>query len=778
MGNWLKRLLFDWVFVLLYRLFQSLLNLVDFIESFFDIFAGTAKVFYQGNSDFLINIFFGHDAVTNAFWAMALIAIVLAFGFCIFQMARKAADVAGSVRQSVGQIMSNFFRCLLIILLINAITVAAINITNVLLDRINYALENAAVLDQEEQDKTFTDQEYATMAKILATVANYSVNPSADSRYNVNSCFNAIRPDLLSLYTSGFFEYDYPLDENGHYTWQGALALLASSADLTTELNLDTYYSDVATAIQTVSREISTYPDFAPIQSAHFAAPQAIDTDVLIFLIAGMEASQNAMYNTGDFNDAIRKGYVSGEKDYNNLTQVRKDFDIWEMDYLVGYIACIVFVIIMAICIFTFIVRMFNLLLLYLTAPLFASSMPLDDGSKWQSWTQAFAIQLFSGFGMVIAMRLYLIIIPLVISNDLVFFAGDGVGTAVLNRMAQLLMVLGGAWAVLQSGSVITGILAGNPGMAAIQQEGRIGGMVTAWAMRAPRAALGTAGSLTRSIAHLPQSARDSQATHFKQAGQRADLATRKAMTRQGSADAMFQKAEEQKAAGASAAKVNRTMRRAQQLQKSADRAGAVADLRNFQAGRRPPAEGYGRAPREERAGSPSAAAATSGGSPSGGSSYGSASAKVTSESAAAAETAPPIPSRSRNPYTPEMYASTAYQPSGGSSGGGSAGESGSSVQRSSAHYSNLVGGKRWTPPSLSATAPSSDAHAAPQPVPPSEQYVSAVISTADAPRARTSAPADSAAGGGSHARPSSPPPKPSGGSGSRSDIPPRRRGD
>ena len=117
---------------------------------------------------------------------------------------------------------------------------AAINITNVLLDRINYALENAVVLDQEEQDKTFTDQEYATMAKILATVANYSVNPSSDSRYNVNSCFNAIRPDLLSLYVSGFFQYDYPLDDNGHYSWQGALALLASSADLTTDLNLDT----------------------------------------------------------------------------------------------------------------------------------------------------------------------------------------------------------------------------------------------------------------------------------------------------------------------------------------------------------------------------------------------------------------------------------------------------------------------------------------------------------------------------------------------------------
>ncbi|WP_191397214.1 hypothetical protein [Flavonifractor sp. An306] len=372
-------------------------------------------------------------------------------------------------------------------------------------------------------------------------------------------------------------------------------------------------------------------------------------------------------------------------------------------------------------------------------------------------------------------MRLYLII-PLVISSDLVFFAGDGVGTAVLNRMAQLLMVLGDAWAVLQSGSVITGILAGNPGMTAIQQEGRIGGMVTAWAMRAPRAALGTAGSLTKSIAHLPQSARDSQTTHLKQAGQRADLATRKAMARQGSADAMFQKAEEQKAAGASAAKVNRTMRRAQQLQKTADRASAVADRRNFQAGRRPPAEGYGRVQREEHTSAMSDAAASVGASSA--VSAAAVSARAASEHAAAPETAPPIPSRSRNPYTPEMYASTAYQPSGSSSGGGSAGDGSSSVQRSSAAYSNLVAGKRWTPPSLSGEPAPSASHAAPQPVPPSEQYVSAVISTADAPRARSSAPADSTAGGGSHARPSSPPSTPPGnsGSGSGSATPPRRK--
>ena len=535
--NWFTKLLFDWVFVLLCRLMQGLLKLVNFIESFFDIFAGTAKVMYKGSGDFLINIFFGHDAVTNAFWAMALIAIVMAFAFCIVGMARKAADVTDSVKQTTGQIFSSFIRCLVIILLINAISVAAVNISNVLLDRINFALENAAILDRDDQEKHFSDQEYAAMARVLATVANYSVNPSADSRYNINSCFNAVRNDLLALHVNGFFDYDYGMDANGHHTWQSALALLATSADLTADLKLDTYYSDVAYAVQTVSQEISTYSGFAPVETARVSTDGVISTDVLIFLIAGMEAAQNGMYNNGRYDDALRRGYVTGEKNYMNLNQVRRDFDIWEMDYLVAYIASIVFILIMAICIFTFIVRMFNLLLLYLVAPLFASSMPIDDGGKWQSWTQAFVIQLFSGFGSVIAMRLYLIIIPVALSSDLVYFPGEGVWFAILNRMAQLLMVLGGAWAVLQSSGVITGILAGNPGMAAIQQEGRIGGMVTQGAMSAVRGTKQIAGGILKSPAGIAKKAEDSRSKKLSRANEREQLATRKSQRAQVKAD-------------------------------------------------------------------------------------------------------------------------------------------------------------------------------------------------------------------------------------------------
>ncbi len=504
--EWITETLFDWIYVIAFRLLQGFLYILSFVEKFFDIFAGTAKVYYKGNTRFLIDIFFAHSTITKAFWAMALIAIVLAFGFAIFNLARKVSDISGRMKQTVGDIMGNFVRCLLIILMINAGTVAAINMANVLLDRINYALINAATLDQTEGQKVFTDQEFATMARVLATIGNYSVNPTSESRYNINSCFNALRPDLLSLYVNGVFDYDYPMDDKGHYTWQGALQMLAVSTDLTQDLPLDKYNTEVTHAIQAISKELMYYKDFAPQEKAKREPSKGMTTDVVIFLLCGMDAAENKQYRTGRFDDALRKDYINGKKSYNSLSTVRKDFDIWKFDYLLGYFSALVMIILLAICIFTFIVRMYNLLLLFITAPLFASSMPIDDGSKWQSWTQAFVIQLFSGFGLVVAMRLYLIIIPIVLSNDLVFFAGDSFGIRVMNNMAQLMMILGGAWAVLQSGNVITGILAGNPGMAAIQQEGQISGMVTRFAFGAPRTAVNAARTVGRTAFNVTKS--------------------------------------------------------------------------------------------------------------------------------------------------------------------------------------------------------------------------------------------------------------------------------
>ena len=55
---------------LLFFISKWLLRFVELVEMFFNIFAGTEKILYGDEKTYLINVFFGHDAVTNAFWEL------------------------------------------------------------------------------------------------------------------------------------------------------------------------------------------------------------------------------------------------------------------------------------------------------------------------------------------------------------------------------------------------------------------------------------------------------------------------------------------------------------------------------------------------------------------------------------------------------------------------------------------------------------------------------------------------------------------------------------
>ena len=134
---------------ILFFICKWLLRFVELVELFFNVFAGTEKILYGDEKTYLINIFFGHDAVTNAFWAMAIIAMILSIGFTIVALARKVTDISGTTKHTIGQIDSNFIRSMLAILLLNICIVASINVANVLLDQIDFALTNAEVLDVE-----------------------------------------------------------------------------------------------------------------------------------------------------------------------------------------------------------------------------------------------------------------------------------------------------------------------------------------------------------------------------------------------------------------------------------------------------------------------------------------------------------------------------------------------------------------------------------------------------------------------------------------------------
>ena len=508
--KWLSKLLFDWVFVLLYKLFRALLTLVEFVEGIFDVFAGVAKVSYFKDGieqrDYLVNVFFGQNIIAVIFWGMTAISLVLCFAFTIVAVTRKILDIGGGVKQSLGQILNGALRSCVSFLFVSVVCIASVNLANICLVQINYLMKNASTLMYDSDNtKTFTGEENAAMTRIMNTIANYSLNSTTENRYNINVCFNSIREDLLYLQQHQFFSYEYPM-EGGHHNWQSAITLIANSADISRDLDLETTDSSVTEAIQTVMDEIKYNPDFRPLESA--SRPDQGESSVAstIFLVSSMDAPNSSVYRDNPtFDDALRRSYLNGTKSWKNMSVVRKDFDIWEMRYDVGYITCLVFIVIMTQCTFLFILRLFDLLLLYIAAPAFASTIPLDDGVRFQTWRQAFTIKVISGFGSIMAMRLYLVLIQIIMDGKLRFFEDNAT-----NYMCQLLFILAGSYAVLKASPLLTQIVAGNS-MAAANSEAlsaALGGMVGAKLVQATGLGLRASAALAQAPGAMFRGAR------------------------------------------------------------------------------------------------------------------------------------------------------------------------------------------------------------------------------------------------------------------------------
>ena len=434
----------DIIATLEYALASGLCWIIDILDSFFGVMSGQVQVSYNKQPYYLINVFFENASVRNAYWAMALLGILLCFVFAIIAVAKKAVDAGDKMRQGMGDILTGLFKGIIIIVSLTFIMTMTLDLTNALLQRVTYAFNHS-----EDNDKpvtiTYTDEEYAAMARVLNTIGNYSLNPSYNSRYNINSCFNEIRTDLQFLKEKGAFALHYVTDENNPVSWQSELQKIINATDKSRDLKLDVYDAGVTNAIVSLMKTMQQNSSFAPLQSyerKYVSNSSKVPLDRLIFLMCTMDAAKNPAFNNSPtVGDELRGAYYTGEKSIYNLESVFADFEISKINFIVLIAVAFKLIWDYAVIIINCVARIFNLLLLYLIAPPCIATLPLDEGGKMKQWTTAFVIQCFGVFGTIIAMRVMLLFIPIVIDNNLLLF-----DNYVLNLMAKVIIILGGIY--------------------------------------------------------------------------------------------------------------------------------------------------------------------------------------------------------------------------------------------------------------------------------------------------------------------------------------------
>ena len=175
--NGLQSILYATIYKFLYYIAVGCCWIINLLYSMFEIMAGLSKVSYDGDYDYLINVFFSNTTVSKVYWGMALIGLTVGFAFAIAAVIKKLFDLSEREKRSYGQILTGLFKSVLIILCMSLIITMVLNATTLLMQQINYVFINADDLG-EEQSITYTDEEYAAMTRVYSTIGNFSLNPS------------------------------------------------------------------------------------------------------------------------------------------------------------------------------------------------------------------------------------------------------------------------------------------------------------------------------------------------------------------------------------------------------------------------------------------------------------------------------------------------------------------------------------------------------------------------------------------------------------------------
>ena len=486
-GNVFETIIYNTIYRLLYYIEIAICKLVYYLDMFCQVFMGSRKVYYDGEYSFLTNVFFNNRSVNSIYWRIAMIGIIFAFAFAIIAVVRKIFDLRDKDQRSLGQILLSLGKTILLILSMNIIMTAVLDTTNILMQQLEFIFDNPTGMDKQI---TFTEQQYAAMGKCLNTIGNYSLNISYDSRYNINACFNEIRPQLQYLDSTGMFEFDYDLpdenyevktDKQGRTTytklesWQSLLTAIANSTNVNRELKADAYNESAYKAVKNAMDALKKNQNLRPLshyERAYGQKNERITLDRYVFLIATLSAAKNDKYNESpELTDPARGPFYYGDKDIYNVYQVSETFDIsiFKFNYVIGYFMAGAMTWNLGVISMTCVSRIFNLLVLYLISPLVFAAEPLDDGAKRKQWTIAFLVQSMGIFGTVISMRVLMLFIPIILGSNFQIFYGGGIGDTIMNLLAKIFMIYAGFEVVKKANGMITGILADSAGWQSIQ---------------------------------------------------------------------------------------------------------------------------------------------------------------------------------------------------------------------------------------------------------------------------------------------------------------------
>lgn len=131
--------------------------------------------------------------------------------------------------------------------------------------------------------------------------------------------------------------------------------------------------------------------------------------------------------------------FLSSEFNYMSTSNVQNYVNLDDYDFFFSWIASIVIILCLGMALLMFVDRAISLVILFVVSPISLSTTILDDGARFKLWRDQFITKFLTGYGVIISINIYALIIVAVTNKDLVFF-----DNSFLNFFMKILIVVGG----------------------------------------------------------------------------------------------------------------------------------------------------------------------------------------------------------------------------------------------------------------------------------------------------------------------------------------------
>ena len=187
--------------------------------------------------------------------------------------------------------------------------------------------------------------------------------------------------------------------------------------------------------------------------------------------------------------------YLEEGFNYRSTSSVRSYLNLKEYDFFFSWLAGICILVALASSLLMFVDRAIAIVILFIISPISMSTAVLDDGQRFKLWRDQFLVKFLTGYGCIIGINVYALVIGAITTDDLVFF-----DNYILNNVMKIAIIVGGGVSMNRLMSLIGNLISQGAGSNELRDNaiataqargafGRLGGAITA-PFRATRSAV------------------------------------------------------------------------------------------------------------------------------------------------------------------------------------------------------------------------------------------------------------------------------------------------